>query len=182
MRGKLAQTALTPEVSCAALNVGTGEAGDDSVLESAVAVRGGTHPRHVSKQLNPCCVCFSLPSSPTHKTMDLWGFFPLHRAVLCRQVMAVYRGQQWAYVEEHIHDTLGKQLVAAGEGGAALPHFLAQLPCPFNSPDWQQYYLDQFLSTLQEAQEGLVGLPCSLTCSPQFQATQPNPLVSSLAD
>ena len=71
---------------------------------------------------------------------------------LCRQVMAVYAGRQWAFVEEHIHDTLGKQLVAAGEGPAALPHFLAQLPCPFNSPDWQQYYLEQFLGTLRDVQ------------------------------
>lgn len=66
--------------------------------------------------------------------------------------MAVYAGRQWAFVEEHIHDTLGKQLVAAGEGPAALPHFLAQLPCPFNSPDWQQYYLEQFLGTLRDVQ------------------------------
>ena len=66
--------------------------------------------------------------------------------------MAVYAGRQWAFVEEHIHDTLGKQLVAAGAGPAALPHFLAQLPCPFNSPDWQQYYVEQFLGTLRDVQ------------------------------
>ena len=43
----------------------------------------------------------------------------LHWKLVHRQVMAVYVGCQWASVEEHIHNTPSKQLVAAGEGPAA---------------------------------------------------------------
>ncbi len=64
---------------------------------------------------------------------------------LDRQVVGVYEGRQWAFIEEHLHDVLGKQSKAAGDLHGAVRHFLAMLPCPRSPPSWQTFYLRQFL-------------------------------------
>ncbi|KAK9833051.1 hypothetical protein WJX74_005623 [Apatococcus lobatus] len=62
-----------------------------------------------------------------------------------RQVVWLYEGRHWAFIEEHLHDVLGKQSKAAGDLHGAVRHFLAMLPCPRSSPSWQSFYLRQFL-------------------------------------
>ena len=76
-----------------------------------------------------------------------------------RQVLPVYRGRDWMYITEHLHDVLGKQLREAGDLVEASQHFMAQLPCAHNPENWQAYYLRQFLDTLQDATSAKV-CPC----------------------
>ena len=64
----------------------------------------------------------------------------------------MHEGRSWAIIQEHLNDTIGKQLVGLDEVHAALPHFLAEVDCPFNSAEWQAYYLDQFLEHAAKAQ------------------------------
>jgi hypothetical protein len=70
---------------------------------------------------------------------------------LCRQVLGVYRGREWAFIEEHLHDVLGKQSRDAGDLEAAIGHFAAMLPCRHSPGGWQQFYLRQFLEVVQQA-------------------------------
>ena len=60
-------------------------------------------------------------------------------------MLALHEGKAWRIVQEHLHDTIGKQLVGLDAVQAALPHFLAEVDCPFNSKEWQLYYLDQYV-------------------------------------
>ena len=73
-----------------------------------------------------------------------------------RLVLGVYRGQQWALIEEHLHDVLGRQAREAGDTAGAAQHFMAMLACPHNSPHCQRLYLAQFTEVLQAAQAQLV--------------------------
>ena len=68
-----------------------------------------------------------------------------------RQVLGVYRGREWAFIEEHLHDVLGKQSRDAGDLEAAIVHFAAMLPCQHSPGSWQQFYLRQFLEVVQQA-------------------------------
>ena len=69
----------------------------------------------------------------------------------CRQVLGVYRGREWAFIEEHLHDVLGKQSRDAGDLDAAIGHFAAMLPCRHSPENWQAFYLRQFLEVVQQA-------------------------------
>lgn len=71
--------------------------------------------------------------------------------VTCRQVLSVYKGHKWAFIEEHIHDVLGKQCRDTGNFDAALEHFAAMLNCPHSPPYWQSHYLKQFMDTIGAA-------------------------------
>lgn len=77
-------------------------------------------------------------------------------APACRLVLGVYRGRQWALIEEHLHDVLGRQAREAGDAAGAAQHFMAMLACPHNSPHCQRLYLTQFTEVLQAAQAQLV--------------------------
>ncbi|PRW18320.1 trafficking particle complex subunit 8 [Chlorella sorokiniana] len=77
-------------------------------------------------------------------------------------VLGVYRGRQWALIEEHLHDVLGRQAREAGDAAGAAQHFMAMLACPHNSPHCQQLYLAQFTEVLQAAQAQL-GFPLVLS-------------------
>jgi len=68
-----------------------------------------------------------------------------------RQVLGVYRGREWAFIEEHLHDVLGKQSRDAGDLDAAIGHFAAMLPCRHSPENWQAFYLRQFLEVVQQA-------------------------------
>ncbi len=72
-------------------------------------------------------------------------------SVTCRQVLGVYRGREWAFIEEHLHDVLGKQSRDAGDLDAAIGHFAAMLPCRHSPENWQAFYLRQFLEVVQQA-------------------------------
>ena len=74
----------------------------------------------------------------------------------CRQVLQVYGGRQWALIEEHLHDVLGRQARDAGDSQAAVQHFMAMLACPHNTPYCQRLYLGQFMEALEQAQAQLV--------------------------
>ena len=63
----------------------------------------------------------------------------------------MYRGREWAFIEEHLHDVLGKQSREAGDLEAAIGHFAAMLPCRHSPESWQQFYLRQFLEAVQQA-------------------------------
>ena len=63
----------------------------------------------------------------------------------------MYAGRQWAFIEEHLHDVLGKQSREAGDLGAAVAHFAAMLPCGHSPEPWQAFYLRQFLDVVQQA-------------------------------
>ena len=63
----------------------------------------------------------------------------------------MYRGREWAFIEEHLHDVLGKQSRDAGDLDAAIGHFAAMLPCRHSPENWQAVYLRQFLEVVQQA-------------------------------
>ena len=75
---------------------------------------------------------------------------------VCRQVVGVYSGRQWALIEEHLADALGRQERDAGDAPAAVQHFMSMLACPQNNLYCQKLYLGQFMETLQQAQQQLV--------------------------
>ena len=62
----------------------------------------------------------------------------------------MYGGRQWALIEEHLHDVLGKQCLQAGDVPGAARHFAAMLLCPHNSPASQKANMAQFLDALQK--------------------------------
>ncbi|KAK9916791.1 hypothetical protein WJX75_007099 [Coccomyxa subellipsoidea] len=68
-----------------------------------------------------------------------------------RQVLSVYKDHKWAFIEEHIHDVLGKQSRDTGDFDSALQHFAAMLHCSHSPPYWQAHYLKQFLDTVAAA-------------------------------
>ena len=93
--------------------------------------------------LNTCC-------SDVHLTQHM-----SHRAVL-----PVYEGHRWYFIEEHIHDVLGKLELEAGRHDAALQHFAAIIACPNSPAYWQAFYLQQFLDCVKAtAQSQVVALP-----------------------
>ena len=75
------------------------------------------------------------------------------RSPCCRQVLDVYNGRQWALIEEHLHDVLGKQCLQAGDVQGAARHFADMLLCPYNSPACQKANMVQFLDALQQDAE-----------------------------
>ena len=83
-----------------------------------------------------------------------------------RQVVGVYEGRHWAFIEEHLHDVLGKQSKAVGDLHGAVGHFLAMLPCPRSSPSWQSFYLRQFLDAATQ-------LAANSTVPPSLSASSP---------
>ena len=74
-----------------------------------------------------------------------------------RQVLSVYHGRQWAFIEEHLYDTLGKSSRDSGDLLTAVQHFMHMLPCPQSSPHWQGVYLQQLLDAVQQASHKQVG-------------------------
>lgn len=82
---------------------------------------------------------------------------PLWACALCRQVLSVYKDHKWAFIEEHIHDVLGKQSRDTGDFDSALQHFAAMLHCSHSPPYWQAHYLKQFLDTVAAATKAKVG-------------------------
>ena len=71
--------------------------------------------------------------------------------------MGVYAGRQWALIEEHLHDALGRQARDAGDRPTAVHHFAAMLASsPLTNLYCQRLYLQQFMDVLQQAQEQLV--------------------------
>lgn len=63
----------------------------------------------------------------------------------------MYKGQNWRFIEEHIHDTLGRSFREAGNLQEAVSHFMAILPCPQAAPALQGRYLQQFLAAVHAA-------------------------------
>lgn len=68
----------------------------------------------------------------------------------------MYSGRQWALIEEHLRDVLGRQAREAGDAATAAHHFMAMLSCPANSPYCQRLYLGQFMDALAEATAQMV--------------------------
>lgn len=72
-------------------------------------------------------------------------------------MLGIYSGRGWAFIEEHLHDVLGKQSKGGGDLAAAVRHFMAMLRCEQNSLHCQRLYLSQFMDAVQEAEAQLVG-------------------------
>lgn len=71
--------------------------------------------------------------------------------------MGVYAGRQWALIEEHLHDALGRQARDAGDHPTAVRHFANMLASSaLTNVYCQKLYLQQFMDELQQAQEQLV--------------------------
>lgn len=75
----------------------------------------------------------------------------------CRQALSVYRGHSWCFIEEHIHDTLGRSYRELGDLQSAVHHFMAILPCPQATTALQGRYLQQFLDAVHQAGAAQVG-------------------------
>ncbi len=89
----------------------------------------------------------------------------------------MYHGRQWAFIEEHLYDTLGKSSRDSGDLLTAVQHFMHMLPCPQSSPHWQGVYLQQLLDAVQQASHKQVGqVPACL----QGSVTGPGNLGHSL--
>lgn len=69
---------------------------------------------------------------------------------ICRQVLSVYKERGWVFIEEHLHDVLGKQSREAGDLSASIHHFTAMLPCTHSPESWQAIYLRQFLDVVEQ--------------------------------
>lgn len=69
----------------------------------------------------------------------------------------MYAGRQWALIEEHLSDTLGRQAREGGDATTAVRHYMDMLYCPHNNLYCQNLYLQQFMDALQQAQAQLVG-------------------------
>ena len=69
----------------------------------------------------------------------------------------MYHGRQWAFIEEHLYDTLGKSSRDSGDLLTAVQYFMHMLPCPQSSPHWQGVYLQQLLDAVQQASHKEVG-------------------------
>eukprot|EP00877_Chromochloris_zofingiensis_P003658 jgi/Chrzof1/13293/Cz07g27240.t1 len=66
------------------------------------------------------------------------------------QVIDIYQPQSWRYIEEHLHDILGKQCAEYGDTEGALRHCTALLDCAHRPASAQQHYVDQFLAAVQK--------------------------------
>ena len=71
--------------------------------------------------------------------------------MLCRQALSVYKGRSWQFIEEHIHDNLGRTFKEMGDLQSAVHHFMAVLPCPQATTALQGRYLQQFLDAVHQA-------------------------------
>ena len=69
----------------------------------------------------------------------------------CRQALSVYKGRSWQFIEEHIHDNLGRTFKEIGDLQSAVHHFMAVLPCPQATTALQGRYLQQFLDAVHQA-------------------------------
>ena len=69
----------------------------------------------------------------------------------------MYRGHSWRFIEEHIHDTLGRSYREFGDLQSAVDHFMAILPCPQATTALQGRYLQQFLDAVHQAGAAQVG-------------------------
>ncbi|GIM00051.1 hypothetical protein Vretimale_5119 [Volvox reticuliferus] len=65
-----------------------------------------------------------------------------------RQVLALYLGKKWKYIEEHLHAVLGAQCVEYGDKERALWHFCALLDCAHRPSAQQHNNVTQFLNLL----------------------------------
>jgi len=70
--------------------------------------------------------------------------------MLCRQALSVYKGRSWQFIEEHIHDNLGRTFKEMGDLQSAVHHFMAVLPCPQATTALQGRYLQQFLDAVHQ--------------------------------
>ena len=68
-----------------------------------------------------------------------------------RQVLGLYAGRQWAFIEEHLHGVLGQRRREAGDAAGALRHYAAMLACPRAPHAWQATYMRQFLDAVAAA-------------------------------
>ena len=66
-------------------------------------------------------------------------------------MLGLYKGRQWAFIEEHLHSVLGARKREAGDAAGALEHFAAMLACPHSPRVWQATYLRQFLDAVAAA-------------------------------
>lgn len=64
-------------------------------------------------------------------------------------MLPVYEGHRWHFIEEHIHDVLGKLDLDSGRHRDALQHFAAIIACPSSPAYWQAFYLKQFLDCVR---------------------------------
>ncbi len=69
---------------------------------------------------------------------------------MCRQALSVYKGRSWQFIEEHIHDNLGRTFKEMGDLQSAVHHFMAVLPCPQATTALQGRYLQQFLDAVHQ--------------------------------
>ena len=62
----------------------------------------------------------------------------------------MYKGRSWQFIEEHIHDNLGRTFKELGDLQSAVHHFMAVLPCPQATTALQGRYLQQFLDAVHQ--------------------------------
>ncbi len=74
-------------------------------------------------------------------------------------MLPVYEGHSWNFIEEHIHDVLGKLDLDSGRHHDALHHFAAIIACPSSPAYWQAFYLKQFLDCVRATVQSQVRSP-----------------------
>ena len=85
-----------------------------------------------------------------HPDYRPWFRYQPRPSCICRQVLSVYKERGWVFIEEHLHDVLGKQSREAGDLSASIHHFTAMLPCTHSPESWQAFYLRQFLDVVEQ--------------------------------
>lgn len=86
-------------------------------------------------------------------------------------MLPVYEGHRWYFVEEHIHDVLGKLDLESGRHNAALQHFAAIIACPNSPAYWQAFYLQQFLDCVKATAQSQVVASSRADCSQLCEGT-----------
>ncbi|GIL54165.1 hypothetical protein Vafri_9740 [Volvox africanus] len=72
-----------------------------------------------------------------------------------RQVLELYLGKKWKYIEEHLHAVLGVQCVEYGDNERALWHFCSLLDCAHRPTAQQHNNVGQFLTLLSGIRDQL---------------------------
>ena len=90
-----------------------------------------------------------------------------------RQVLGLYAGRQWAFIEEHLHGVLGARRREAGDPAGALRHYAAMLASPRAPRAWQATYMRQFLDAVAAAVAARVRCSRKAGCTSRCDSMQP---------
>ena len=82
--------------------------------------------------------------------MCMQAFLMIYAVYSCRQVLQVFEDKQWALIDGHLQDMLGRHAVQMGNLSAAAFHFTNALGCKDVHPDRQHHLLHQLIQITEQ--------------------------------